>query len=117
MDLATLLPAGGIAGTLAIVIVYLLNSNRLDRAERRMERDEDRKAMAAMRTDYDEQLKEMRARLDTLEREVDEERRLRLEAEARAAAESLRANSAEHMLAMMRMVRGEMDDRRDPGAP
>lgn len=112
MDLATLLPAGGIATTLAVVIVYLLNSNRLDRAERRLERDEDRKAMASLRTDHDAQLASLRERLDALEKEVDDERRRRLDAEDKAAAAALRAQAAEHALELALARLGGRDDAR-----
>lgn len=112
MDLTTLMPAAGIAGVLALVILYLLNSNRQDRAERRKEREEDRLAMSALRKEYGEQLAELRGRVDQLEQELENERQLRYAAEATAASERLRAATLEHQLTLFRVARSDQHDER-----
>jgi len=112
VDLTALLPAGGIAGVLAIVILYLLNSNRQDRAERRKEREEDRVALAAMRAEHGEQLAVLRSRVDHLEKELDDERQQRYAAEASAATERLRAATMEHELSLLRLARSDRHDDR-----
>lgn len=112
MDWATLLPASGVAGALVAVIFYLLNSNRQDRVEGRKEREENRVAMRNLRTEYGEQIAELRGRVDQLEEELENERKLRIAAEANAASERLRAATAEHQVMLMRLARGEHDDQR-----
>ncbi|MEV4384402.1 hypothetical protein AB0J68_01535 [Micromonospora sp. NPDC049580] len=87
MDLATLIPPGGlgavsVGGTLLAVVVYLLNANRvdrreyqdaIDRAEKRADEAEARRAAAE-------------GRMDELQQAVDAERAGRRTAEDRAAA-------------------------------
>jgi vacuolar-type H+-ATPase subunit I/STV1 len=114
VDLATLVPAGGIAGVLALVILYLLNANRQDRIEHRNERQERDRAMAAqreehraemadLRREYGEQIARLESRVDQVEREMEDERQARIAAEATAATERIRAATAEHQLALIRM--------------
>jgi len=114
VDLATLVPAGGIAGVLAFVILYLLNSNRQDRIEHRNERkerdqamaaqrEEHRREMADLRRDHGEQIARLESRVDQVEKELEDERRARVAAEATAATERLRATAAEHQLALIKL--------------
>ncbi|MBM0274144.1 hypothetical protein [Micromonospora tarensis] len=87
MDLATLIPAGGlgavsVGGTLLAVVVYLLNANRVDRREYQdaVDRAEARADAAEARRATAE------ARVDGLQQAVDAERAARRTAEDRAAA-------------------------------
>lgn len=111
VDWATVLPASGIAGALVFVIFYLLNSNRQDRDQSRAEREEARKAMRELREEHGKELADLRGRVDQLEAELDNERKLRIAAEATAASERLRATAAEHQITLMRLAtRGRHDD-------
>lgn len=77
--LEALVPAGGVAGVLAMVIGYLLNANRRDRQDYRQ-------AVAAER----EQRAKAEAETDAVERQLDDERERRRAAEdatAKALAE------------------------------
>jgi CHASE3 domain sensor protein len=80
-DLATLVSAGGGLGLLAVVIGYLLNSNRADRREYQgaVDRAERRADEAEARTTAAEQ------RAEALQQTVDEARSGRRAAEDRAA--------------------------------
>lgn len=104
MDLSTLVPAGGIAGVLAFVILYLLNSNRQDRIENRKEREDYRQEIVALRQQHREDLARLELRVDQVERELEDERRARIAAEAATASERLRALAAEHQLALVRIA-------------
>jgi vacuolar-type H+-ATPase subunit I/STV1 len=122
VDVATLVPAGGIAGVLALVIFYLLNSNRQDRIEHRKEREEltaaaakqreeYRAELATLRTEHGARLDRLRERLDQVDRALDDERKLRIAAETTAASERLRATAAEHQLMLVRL-QGDHGDQR-----
>ena len=82
-DLASLLPAGGVAAAFVIVIGYLINGNRLDRREYRRAVEE-----------ADERTEAERKRNVELQRQLDAEMAMRRKAEdtaARAAAAMERA--------------------------
>lgn len=77
-DLATLLTAGGGLGAFALVITYLLNSNRQDRREYQdaIDKAEARADRAEARTgDLDKALDDARARRREAEDQRDEARR------------------------------------------
>lgn len=96
-----------------MVIVYLLNSNRQDRIEYRKERDENRVALREIRDECGKELAELRERVDQLEDELENERKLRYAAEANAASERLRAATAEHHMMLLRPnAPGGHDDQR-----
>lgn len=91
MDALPPLGAAGIAALLAIVIGYLLNANRADRKEHRAERQEWDARFKAQKEAHDQDMRDLRGRLDTLEEELRErERELR--------SETLRADRAEARL-------------------
>jgi len=72
--LETLLPAGGVAGILVVIIGYLLNANRVDRREYRQDLDA-----------LDGRLETERRRYAQLQLNLDEERDRRRTAESTAA--------------------------------
>lgn len=71
---------------LAVVIGYLLNANRQDRKEHRAERQEWDVRFKAQQERHDQELKELRTRLDQLENELRSERMRADQAVARLAA-------------------------------
>lgn len=90
MDLASLLPAGGLGavgagGLLATVIIYLLTSNRTDRREYQEAIDRAEKRADAAEERAEARLATLRARVEQLQRELEEARIARHAAEDRAA--------------------------------
>lgn len=70
MELLPPLGAAGIAGMLALVILYLLNSNRLDRKEHRVERQEWDARFKAQAESHAQEIRELRERVAALETEL-----------------------------------------------
>lgn len=88
---ASLVPAGGVAVVLALVIGYLINGNRLDRRDyREAIAQADREAEAERRRNGD------------LQRELDRERDSRRKAEDTAAKATAAADRATEEVAVLR---------------
>ena len=86
MDVLPPLGAAGIAALLAIVIGYLLNANRQDRKEHRAERQEWDARFKAQQDQHAADVKDLRERMDRLEKDLRNETLRADRAEARAAA-------------------------------
>lgn len=81
MDLLSLVPAGGVGGTLVVVIVYLMRQNNSLMLQNNADRVQYMADIAGVRTEIAE-LKEANAKVIL---ELDTERRRRWEAEDKAA--------------------------------
>jgi Na+-transporting NADH:ubiquinone oxidoreductase subunit NqrC len=82
LDLLSLIPAGGVAGTLVIVIIYLMRQNNHLMRQNTEDRQHYMLTIAGVRVEIAE-LKEVNAKVIL---ELDAERRKRWEAEDKAAS-------------------------------